>query len=266
MARYNLRYRVAGSSTTPTLLNNITTTSRTIIGLAPNTNYEFSVQAVCANGNLSAFSSLAIGTTGFDFGNNGCAVPGIPAVQVLNSTSALISWNANVPNAVCYVVSYGPANANPNLWPQFLVNAPGNSLLAVDLLPGTQYSVRVRTNCSLCAVNAGVRSSWSAGLAFVTPSSGKFANTELNAQANSTISVYPNPNRGQFSLAVNEELAGTLNLEVTDVTGRTVFSTQFDYPAGGYEHPIDLNGFAAGVYHLRVRQGTHLSTLKIVVQ
>ncbi len=61
---YNLRYRLAGSTTNPwTLINNITTSTKTLTGLLNCREYLFQVQSVCANsaaGTPNTFSTWSV--------------------------------------------------------------------------------------------------------------------------------------------------------------------------------------------------------------
>lgn len=62
--------------------------------------------------------------------------------------------------------------------------------------------------------------------------------------------VYPNPNDGKFAVSFKEQLVQYL--EVTDLTGKSVFVT--DVPSEATAVNIDLSDLANGVYMVNVRQ------------
>lgn len=83
---------------------------------------------------------------------------------------------------------------------------------------------------------------------------------------NVNFSVYPNPNNGSFSIA-NVGIAGNYNIELIDLTGRTVYAQTSEIAANA-ETYISTNGIAPGVYTLRMinsKENT-FSTQRIVVR
>lgn len=79
------------------------------------------------------------------------------------------------------------------------------------------------------------------------------------------ISVYPNPNNGVFTLGVNAT-ADQLLIEVTDLTGRTIYSAQEQNVTPGFTKQISLEGFASGMYMLRLTNGNEQQVRMISVQ
>lgn len=79
---------------------------------------------------------------------------------------------------------------------------------------------------------------------------------------NELISVFPNPNSGNFVIdyAGNQ---GSALIEVMDITGKAVYSTQQGVASGSR---IDINlGHAPGVYFVRFTMNNESSVLKVVV-
>lgn len=70
--------------------------------------------------------------------------------------------------------------------------------------------------------------------------------------------VYPNPNSGVFTVELNNGLTKSIN--VVDVTGRTVLST--DTAAGSTE--INISSLANGVYYVKVKTETTTDVIKVV--
>lgn len=85
--------------------------------------------------------------------------------------------------------------------------------------------------------------------------------TGLNTlSATGGISVYPNPNNGMFTIASNNGDVKTI--QVTDVTGRVLLSEVSSDEAVN----LSINGFADGVYYVKVQSAGKADVIKIVKQ
>jgi hypothetical protein len=73
----------------------------------------------------------------------------------------------------------------------------------------------------------------------------------------SQLSVHPNPGSGLF---VIEGLSAGRHLQVTDVSGRLLLSSDADGGTG----TIDLSGYAAGIYYVRTDGPAGLATLRVI--
>jgi len=269
---YTLRYRVKNSQMW-TVLSGLTTTFRFLNGLQPTTDYDIEVQYSCPNqGPLSDFSTGLIRefrTTG----NNLCSaanpaqnvpvpIPGGVYIDNITSNSAILKWNS-VSDAAGYIVSWGVANTNPASWPQAVVCNPTTQFTISGLVSGIEYSARVRTNCSNCTTasqSADVRSDFSAIQRFRTLT---FRDMSLTtSDASGTLTVYPNPNRGTFTVSLPSG-EGSFNLQLTDITGREVWS---GLELSGSELSVALEGYASGVYVLQAVRGMEQWHVKVVVE
>jgi len=76
--------------------------------------------------------------------------------------------------------------------------------------------------------------------------------------------VLPNPSAGSSLLQVQMPQAGSLNLVITDLSGRTVLQRQFGTVASG-EHLIPLDNLSTGVYLVNVSAGDTFRSVKLVV-
>ncbi|MEM9023034.1 MAG: T9SS type A sorting domain-containing protein, partial [Bacteroidota bacterium] len=85
---------------------------------------------------------------------------------------------------------------------------------------------------------------------------------EARQQA-ATISVYPNPGHGQYTVAW-EALPGTFQLSVRNVLGQSVVQRTIAHPGGLQQWPLDITGQPAGMYLLELEQGDTRKTFKIV--
>lgn len=80
------------------------------------------------------------------------------------------------------------------------------------------------------------------------------------------ISIYPNPNSGDFTMVINETLSD-LSVEVLDSRGVLVHS---EFMSGrylsGYEKKVELAGIAPGVYIVRFQNKQSVSSRRIIVK
>lgn len=73
-----------------------------------------------------------------------------------------------------------------------------------------------------------------------------------------TVSVYPNPSSTAWTFNAGNTAITTLL--ITDVTGKTVFSSQVNATTA----TVNASGFASGIYFARLNAGTALQTVRIV--
>ncbi|HEU4718753.1 MAG TPA: T9SS type A sorting domain-containing protein [Bacteroidia bacterium] len=78
------------------------------------------------------------------------------------------------------------------------------------------------------------------------------------------VSLYPNPNNGVFTLDVNADV-NQLTIEITDVQGRVVYTSDESGVRSGYAKQISLNDQPDGIYFVRVTADGQLHTEKISV-
>lgn len=77
--------------------------------------------------------------------------------------------------------------------------------------------------------------------------------------------VFPNPNKGEFTIKLNSALSSDVNVEVFDLRGRTIYKNKYK-DAGDFNEEINLNNVQSGMYILNVSDGLRKSTKKIIVE
>jgi len=80
------------------------------------------------------------------------------------------------------------------------------------------------------------------------------------ADAESGISIYPNPGTGRF--IVNTEATGTM--KVCDAMGKVVLEVNLE--DGVNEYTVDLTGFAKGIYTVKISGEGELCTKKLILE
>jgi hypothetical protein len=86
-----------------------------------------------------------------------------------------------------------------------------------------------------------------------------------NAKAESTIRVSPNPSEGVFTVSMTN-CPGSINLSISDVTGKPVYSEDFSTSGETFSRRFDFSNLNAGMYFLRVTSKTGTQAAKFVIR
>jgi hypothetical protein len=82
-----------------------------------------------------------------------------------------------------------------------------------------------------------------------------------------TLQVFPNPTTDQVNVSFRlNGLGEDVDLVVSDVLGRTVYTESIQNIAGQYNRAVSLAGRPDGLYLLQLRVGDQLVTRKIILQ
>jgi hypothetical protein len=77
--------------------------------------------------------------------------------------------------------------------------------------------------------------------------------------------IFPNPNKGEFTIKLNSSSNSNIRVEVYDIRGRTVFSNIYNN-SSDFNQTINLNSVQAGMYLVKISDGERQSTKKIIVE
>ncbi len=229
---YSLQYEIAGSGNW-TVINDLTTNSYLLSGLAEGTDYSFQVQCNCSEGS-SSFSPA------FTFTTVTSCVAQIPTnivVQSISDLGASITWNA-LSECVSYTVEYHIVGT-PTWQTVFSTN---NSTQLVNLTPSSAYEVRISCNC------AEGNSTFSDIAAFTTFATG--LNNPIN---DASLLAYPNPFDKEMVILNSKELNGKVDIVLMDVTGKVVWQQTLNrLPSGTTAIPVEQ--VPNGLYLLQIRK------------
>ncbi|MGI9531234.1 reprolysin-like metallopeptidase [Lutimonas sp.] len=75
--------------------------------------------------------------------------------------------------------------------------------------------------------------------------------------------VFPNPSGGQFQITFSSDDIGAVEVAVHDLLGRKVFNKAYRGSGSNFNETIDLEGLPAGIYVLRVKNGSQISVEKL---
>jgi hypothetical protein len=85
------------------------------------------------------------------------------------------------------------------------------------------------------------------------------------SSARYSLTVYPNPATGQFSIAYETTKASTATLEILDMLGRKQYSSTWRQQQGYNELSVNAAGWARGIYLVRLTSAGRHSTARIIV-
>jgi PKD repeat protein len=83
---------------------------------------------------------------------------------------------------------------------------------------------------------------------------------------NFSVSAYPNPNQGTFTLELNVPQAGNTRVDIINPLGKAVFTNSFFAPSGKSSREIQLDNAASGIYIIKVQAASKLCSQKIFIR
>ena len=86
------------------------------------------------------------------------------------------------------------------------------------------------------------------------------------SSSGASISIYPNPNKGQFTLIIqaNSNHTRKYQLEIYSTIGQLVFSDNIEFN-GSIKKPMHLEGLSKGVYIVRLRSKAEVLTSRFII-
>ncbi len=82
----------------------------------------------------------------------------------------------------------------------------------------------------------------------------------------SGILIFPNPTNGMLTLAVKNPAFTELQISVVDIQGKEVFNNLYKNVSAGYNKQINLDGFAKGIYFIKMNTGSDIQIQKLIIQ
>ncbi|MBA3901612.1 MAG: T9SS type A sorting domain-containing protein, partial [Bacteroidetes bacterium] len=140
-------------------------------------------------------------------------------------------------NANNYYWSFGDGQSSTLTSPSYTYNSPGN------------YKVM------LIAVNTcGNDTAYSDKL-----------NSINELEASYKMELFPNPTQGNFSLSFNNPISQRVNIRITDLGGKAIYSEQLEYSGGNHLKTFDLRNVESGVYFLQFITEDSVINKKIIL-
>jgi subtilisin-like proprotein convertase family protein len=83
---------------------------------------------------------------------------------------------------------------------------------------------------------------------------------------NSSLSLYPNPNKGMFTLSGTTSLTQGASINVYDISGKIIYNKQLTNTGNILNERIDLGGISSGIYMVKLQNGNQTEIRKLVIK
>lgn len=77
--------------------------------------------------------------------------------------------------------------------------------------------------------------------------------------------LFPNPNKGNFTVQFNSDTNKKVNININDLSGRLIFSNTYSNP-GLFSENLHLQNLQSGIYLVTVQDGSKKTVKRIIVQ
>ena len=88
---------------------------------------------------------------------------------------------------------------------------------------------------------------------------------EIDGQVNTSFQAFPNPSKGNVTVAY-EGLPGSINLKVSDITGKVILDKTIDNFDGAYQEEFDFSQAAEGALIIQIENGDEVLVEKLILQ
>ncbi len=88
--------------------------------------------------------------------------------------------------------------------------------------------------------------------------------TNVGDDQPSSLTIYPNPNAGRFTLRQQSDLPGKARLSLTNLLGAPVYEAELQQQDGRLHIDVDISSLPSGMYIVHLRQSGHTWIAKIV--
>lgn len=215
----------------------------TLSNLMPNMTYEVMIETMCSKTNKVS-SPVKMFTTPM------ACMPVMNLMAKPMKMEAQIMWKP-VMGATGYWVAW--RMKNDFNWMTTMVNT--NMFMAKNLMPGMMYEVMVKTSC-------GSMMSESMMVSFMT----MMAKEEGISGVEQSVSVYPNPNKGNFTIQLGDQAeTGTTLLTLRDLASKAVWTYSHTNITGNNNINVEGLNVPAGIYVLEIAGTSGNRFVKLII-
>lgn len=168
-----------------------------------------------------------------------------PSVIVASCTKTEISAPGANDGAITWSTKGGSAPYS------YLWNDGYTSGNRTNIAPGT-YTIII-TDANGCSVTVTKR--WKNGIVRLSGSS-----------PDASVSVFPNPSSGLFTIQIGADAASHYVINVTDMASKVVISKDYELEAGDQQIVMDLSAMPKGIYMLDIKGDEIKEIQKIIMQ
>lgn len=284
-SNYTLQYKKSSVTTWTSV--SVTGTSYNATGLSSGTIYNWQVRTNCSSGSSaytagSNFTTTAATSGCSDIYESNNTLSAAKLISVNTNISALISistdldWfkfsNTSASRNIKITLTNLPADYDLKLY-----NAAGTVLYSSE--NGATTSETITYNNAPVATyyirvngynGANSASSCYTLKASISGTSYKLDGSEeqeeiVNESLETSITMFPNPSLdGKFVCYLTNAESGSINMNITDATGRVVSNSTFDKADNFVKSEIDLSENQPGVYYVTLYNDNFKQTIKVI--
>lgn len=189
-----------------------------------------------------------------------CTSPVNRQTKNITATSAQLTWR----KGTCvnnYQIRY--RKSSNTAWTVQYAGKNGSFQLN-SLQSGTSYDWQVRTRCDSTGTNV---SNWGSLKQFTTSSLRSQDGIDVpENEISFDVNITPNPSTGFFQLSVKGKALANYQLEIVNILGTVVDRSTFISDTDLFTIPQNYTNHPSGVYFLRLSDGHHVVTKRIVIQ
>ena len=236
---------------------NTSNTSKLVLGLSPNTTYEYDFKIWYCNASTVNWHANGTFTTAPQCDN----VTNVTATPI-NPTKTEFCWDSvstyEFVRLKYRIDSAGTSFSNIG---GFGVFSPQLCKDKNGLTPGLSYRVMYRTWCN---ANGGPYRSpvWDGPVLWTQP-------TSIRLDENTSITdldVYPNPSRDVFNVEFTSKTKQSIEVRVTNLVGELIFTESLINFKGEYTHSFNLSDYSKGIYLLEIDTDNGTVNKKLILQ
>ncbi|MCS6934539.1 MAG: T9SS type A sorting domain-containing protein [Chitinophagales bacterium] len=280
---YILQYKPL---TSPTWTNSLHTkdTILPMYGLLPGTNYQWRVQAICANDTSPfstpvAFSTLGNCTDNYEPNNTPATAYAAPLNTNLSaqiSSSGDRDWYLITTTLPATKIRIDLTNL-PADYDMFLLNASGNAKIASSENPGLRPETIIHNTSSpgtyylrIHSANGAFNNTRCYNLQ-VSVSALNFREGDGDTPSPDEVSeptpflLFPNPAAERVSIAYYSDEAQTSRIAVCSMSGQVLHAQVHESQIGNNEVTLNISSLPNGVYLVALQNGTNTRRVRLVV-
>ncbi|MBA4260355.1 MAG: hypothetical protein C0446_14425 [Chitinophaga sp.] len=168
--------------------------------------------------------------------------------------AVLTKWNVGLSKRDTVAIAAQTLAGMAMSWANFSINFTYLSSVVPD-----SCIIELRASGSAPTVNDYL---WVDNLAF----SGSVTGIENHESFLTNMIVYPNPSSENVNFKFNIKTAQQVNIEITDINGKLIRSTNFGKIQGETNQNMNISGIAKGTYFVKIKGEDATETRKLVIE
>ena len=168
--------------------------------------------------------------------------------------AVLTKWNVGLSKRDTVAIAAQTLAGMAMSWANFSINFTYLSSVVPD-----SCIIELRASGSAPTVNDYL---WVDNLAF----SGSVTGIENHESFVTNMIVYPNPSSENVNFKFNIKTAQQVNIEITDINGKLIRSTNFGKIQGETNQNMNISGIAKGTYFVKIKGEDATETRKLVIE